>query len=461
MMGLGRFERGSGISAARFFAKRGARVTVTDLKSSEELASSIKLLRGLPITYVMGEHRAKDFTEADIVIRNPDVRSNNPFLSLARKHGARVTTDVSIFFELCPKIISIGITGTRGKSTITALIGAIMNAAGIKAYVGGNIQNSPLNFLDDLISDYAHGRPVTSVIELSSWLLEGMSHESAAPGVAVVTNIYRDHLNTYPSMKEYVAAKKEIFRHRQSTVILNYDNAATHEMAKEVKGRVLWFSLKPFEGSGVFVRGKNIIFRFGNLEEKIAETSDIRHLLGSHNLANALSAIAVCKLYDVSNSAIVRTLRTFSGLPNRLELIRTFRGVRYYNDTTATTPDGVMAALNALAPKSKRIILIAGGKDKELEFNKFAAAIKKHVHGLVLFDGTATNKLLLELKRTGFSCAGVPVVKSMESAVERARQMAKQGDVILLSPGAASFGLFKNEFDRGAQFVKMCLPSKH
>lgn len=454
-MGLGRFQAGSGSSAARFFAGRGARVTVTDLKRRDELKEPVARLRGLGITFVLGKHRKEDFRRADYVIRNPDVRSTNPLLALARRHGAKVVTDIGVFLEHCPPIWPIGVTGTRGKSTTTALVGEMLRRAGLRTYVGGNIQVSPLTFLDDLWRDYRKIAPAGVVLELSSWLLEGLSKAGVSLRIAVITNVMRDHLNTYPSMKEYIEAKAEIMKGqgKSGVAILNRENAITRRLAREAPGSVLWFGKRPFSGDGTFVRNGRIMYRREGVSRAVARVSDLRHLAGTHNLENALAAVTAAKVSGVPDTAVVRALRAFRGLPNRLERIRIVRGVAYYNDTTATTPDGTIAALRTLG-KGKNIVLIAGGKDKVLEFRALARAIREQVKSLVLFEGTATAKIIWELRRIGYPYDEVPIVKDMRVAVRLAREAAKRGEVVLLSPGAASFGLFQNEFDRGAQFVK-------
>jgi UDP-N-acetylmuramoylalanine--D-glutamate ligase len=456
IMGLGKFPQGSGSSAARFFARAGARVTVTDLKSKADLKEAVSRLAGFRISYVLGRHRNADFQRADIVVRNPDVRSHSPFLAIARKHGARIVTDISVFLSLCPPVLPIGVTGTRGKSTTTALLGAMLMNAGHRTYVGGNIQVSPLTFLSNVWRDYRNLKSNAVVLELSSWQLEGLSELGLAPRMAIITNVLRDHLNTYPSMKEYGYAKSEIFlkQGKSGVTILNYDNAITRSFAKKVPGRLFWFSrIGGFRGDGTFVRKGRIIFRFDGIDETVAKVSDIRYLPGDHNVENVLAAVTAAKHRSVPNTVIVRTLRTFVGLPNRLETIHTMRGITYVNDTTATTPDGAIAALKTLGAK-KKVVLIAGGKDKELVFKEMAVAIKKYTKAIVLFDGTATLKLVWELKQIRYPIETIPIVKDMKLAIALARQIATKKDTIVLSPGAASFGLFKNEFDRGDQFVR-------
>jgi UDP-N-acetylmuramoylalanine--D-glutamate ligase len=226
-------------------------------------------------------------------------------------------------------------------------------------------------------------------------------------------------------------------------------------MSKLAKGRVVWFSKKLFAGDGAFIRNGQIIFRDAKKEETVAMVKDIRYLSGEHNLENVLAAVCAAKTVGVSNASIAKALKRFRGLPDRQELIRERRGVKYINDTTATSPDGVVAALKTLGGAQKnKIVLIAGGKDKGLDYREMSKLIRSRVKTIILFDGTGTQKLLLELGRAGFDYDRAPIVKDMATAVKLAANEAESGDIVLLSPGCASFGLFQNEFDRGAKFVK-------
>lgn len=453
--GVGRYQKGSNNSAASFFVSHGAKVTITDPKTKKELLEGLKHLKGLKAVYHLGGYRRADFLAADIIIRNQGNREIEPHLKAALKAGKCVTTDVGAFLSLIPAVTTIGITGTRGKSTTTALLGEMVASDGCASFVGGNIKMSPLNFLENLWSVVEAGKCSAVVLELSSWLLEGWEKEGIAPTIAVVTNIFPDHLNTYNSYSDYIFAKSEIFRAQNSDgiVVLNRDNKETIKLAKVVRGRIFWFSKKPFKGMGVFVKNGKIIFKYAK-EETVARISDIKHLKGEHCLENILAGVAAAKLAGVDNAAIIRTLRSFRGLPDRQEFIRSVKGVKYINDTTATSPDGVVAALRTFGKGRKKVVLIAGGKDKVLNFKEMAKEIKRTVKSLILFDGTASLKIINELKKIGFKYDLAPVVKDMKTAVKLAVGEVKKGDIVLLSPGAASFGLFKNEFDRGEQFVK-------
>ncbi|MDD4995635.1 MAG: UDP-N-acetylmuramoyl-L-alanine--D-glutamate ligase [Patescibacteria group bacterium] len=444
--GLGSYEKGSGISAARFFAKLGARVTVTDLKSAALLAKSVRSLRGLKIKFVLGKHRISDFREADIVVKNPGMRRSSEYLAAARKAGAHIESDMTIFFRHCPCRI-IGVTGTRGKSTTTSLIYEMLKRKYRRVFLGGNIKISPLNFLHKL-------RPGdVAVVELSSWMLEDLNAGRMSPHGAVITNVMRDHLNTYNGMKEYGEAKAMILAHQNvgDFAVLNRDNKYTRQFGARVIGRRFWFSLKPFiEENGAMVKNGRMIFREDGRVRNVASVKDAA-MRGEHNLYNSLAALAVAKIMGVPCVAVRKTLRAFNGLADRQELIREIRGVKYYNDTTATTPDAGIAALRTLGVQ-KNIILIAGGADKELIFGEWAKALKKYCKKVVLLQGTATPKMSAELKKNRVEIEST--VDSMNAAVNLAKKLAKKGEIILLSPSAASFGLFRNEFDRGEQFIR-------
>lgn len=442
ILGLGRYPQGSGSSAARYFATHGAEVTVTDMKGERELAASVRRLGGLGIRFVLGRHRLSDVDRADLVLRNPGVRRDSPMLARARAKGIEVTNDVIEFMRRTPATV-VGVTGTRGKSTTSALVAAALEAAGRRVWLGGNIKVSPLSFADRV-------RPGDVVVlELSSWMLEEFPERQVAPHVAVMTNLLRDHLNTYDSMGEYGQAKAGIFAAQKESdvAILGRDQPFTRRVGRTVAGRRVWTSARPIaEENAVFLRGGEIVCREDGKETRVLSVSSIR-LPGEHNAVNALSAVAAARAVGVPFPAIRRALRTFAGLPDRMETVRDFRGVRFVNDTTATTPDAAIAALRSLPPR--RAVLICGGTDKELEFGAMAREIRARAKSIVLLPGTATGKLKRALGRLRLP---VREAGSMAEAVAEAASLAGRGDVVLLSPGAASFGLFVNEFDRGDRF---------
>ena len=487
VMGLGLYQEGSGISATRFLLSKGAKVTVTDLKTKKELARQIERLgqSAKKIKFVLDRHHDEDFKKADLIIKNPGVPRTSKYLAIARANNIPVETDISLFFKLVNRKQIIGITGTRGKSTTTTLIYKILLSAGQKAIIGGNIKKSPLTQLNKMSAkggSHARGRQGASggkndswaVLELSSWLLESLEDAKLSPHLAVFTNIYPDHLNTYRDLDDYAAAKENIFQWQnpQDYVVLNFDNKYTRAMGRRVPSKRFWFSLKEFsEENGCFVKNNNIYFRLDGQEEKILSLSDIK-IIGEHNVANVLAAVCAGKILGLNNQKIRKAVRSFKGVPDRLEFLRDIRGVKYYNDTTSTTPEATIAALRALSQKhkntpvveqsslqgkakaQKHIILIAGGADKGLDFRTLTKEIKKTCKSLVLLKGTGTERIkkLLEIRNKKLE---IKEAFSIVEAVNLAGSLAKSEDIIILSPACASFGMFINEFDRGDQFKKI------
>ena len=450
-MGLGLFKDGSGVSAVRFLLSQGAKITVTDLKTKEQLKDQIKRLGKLAakITWILGEHREADFRSAEMIIKNPGVPKNSKYLKIARDNHVPVETDISLFFQLCDRKRIIGITGTRGKSTSSTLIYELLKTKSNIAVLGGNITKSPLAQM----AQVRRGGPV--VLELSSWMLESLAELKKSPHLSLFTNIYPDHLNTYDSLADYIEAKKNIFawQNLQDYVVLNRDNAYTRAMGRKVSAQRHWFSLKEFkEENGCFVRKGKIVCRLNGVEQNICSAGDLA-LPGKHNLANVLGAVCVAMIYGVKPAVIKSVVKKFKGIPNRLELLRTLGGIKYFNDTTSTMPEATIAALQALG-QNRNIVLIAGGSDKGLDFKVLAREIKKFCKAVVLLKGTGTDRMNYELRIMNYG-GDVTIANSMPDAVGVAKASAKRGDIILLSPACASFGMFINEFDRGEQFRKI------
>ncbi|HTM67950.1 MAG TPA: UDP-N-acetylmuramoyl-L-alanine--D-glutamate ligase [Candidatus Binatia bacterium] len=474
VMGLG--IHGGGVGIAKWLRRHGAIVTATDLRDQHALASSLEELertyleevraigkrRMHRIRYVLGSHPEELFTDADMVIRNPAVPRAHRLLTLARRSGVPVESDISIFFLLCPFPIA-AISGTKGKTTTTALLAAMCREADRRTVVGGNIRISPLDKLDRLLALAAkRTSPPPIVLELSSWQLESLEPHRLSPHVGVLTTIVEDHLDRYEGMDDYARAKEIIvaYQGRDDIAVLNADNPRTAAIGTwhgqiagaPNAGRRLWFSAKPLRsGDGCWIAGGKILIREGGTRTVVAPVSAIK-LPGEHNRGNALAAIAAARAMGVPLAAVRKALRAFRGVPYRLEDLGVKRGARFVNDTAATAPDASVAAMAAYAGKGrKRIVLIAGGADKNLRFDEWAKAVKRTVKHLVLFDGSATPKMEAALSAAGAMTPRAGA-RSMREAFAEAVRHAKRGDVVLLSPGCASFGIFKNEFDRGDQF---------
>jgi len=445
VMGLG--LHGGGIGTVRFLSGAGAKVIVTDLKSKEELAPSLEKLKDLKgVEYVLGQHRPEDFTGADMIVKTPPVPWNNKYIKLALEKNIPVEVDSSLFFKLCKNPI-VGITGTRGKTTTASLIYEILKEAGKNTIKAGIGQIPVLSKLEKLKKDSI------VVFELSSWRLSALGRCKLSPQVAVITNIYRDHLNYYKTMEDYAADKRNIFLHQkpEDTCVINWDNEITMDMTGEVKSNLVKFSVNKISGGqAVFVENKAIYFNNGVDEKKVMDIADIK-IRGIHNIPNILAAIGACAALGVDLASMKKAITNFAGIAHRLEFVGEFGGVKYFNDTAATSPEGALAGINSF---SEPIILISGGADKNLDVSELGEAIAEKVKAVVFLKGTATEKIISEVKKhiTADGEKEFVIVDSMAKAVELARGSAETGDVVLLSPGVASFGLFANEFDRGDKF---------
>ena len=380
-MGLGLLGRGIGI--VKYLAGKGARVTVTDLKSNSILKSSVAEVRHFlknkkgthQVKFILGKHRLEDFRNEDMIFKAAGVPLDSIYIKEARNHGVPVFMDDALFALLAPCKI-IGVTGTRGKTTTSTLIAEIAKATGKKVYLAGNIKGmATLPLLDKVEKDDI------VVLELSSWQLQGWRDLKISPHISVVTNIYPDHQNYYKnSMAKYVYDKEAIFANQKKNdfLVLNKNCAWCKKFSKKAPGKVIWFS-----ANGVPC-GWNL------------------KILGEHNLENIAAAVAVGKILDLPVVKIKKTVENFRAVPGRLEFVREVRGVKYYNDTTATMPEATIAALRAIG--GNKIILICGGADKNLNFKDLVPAIKKHTKAVVLLNGTATPKLRQKLLVTRYSC---------------------------------------------------------
>lgn len=450
VMGLGLNQ--GGVGAVKFLAHEGAIITVTDLRSKEELQESIKKLKGISgVKYVFGQHRIEDFTGADMIIRSPGIKLSARPLREAKAAGVPIETAVGIFVERAKGPI-IGITGTRGKTTTTTLLYNMMKRENGNVILGGNIGKSPL----DDIAKAEKGTP--AVLELSSWQVEAMAAHKKSPSIAVITNIYPDHLNHYESYEAYIEAKQKIleFQNSSDIAVLNYNDEKLQEMAKGAAATIMWFSTTKLGApQSCFVEGKNIVYRDadGGLTT-IASLDDVR-LPGVHNLENILAATTAAIAMNVSPKAIQKTIKETEAIRNRLQSIATKNGVEIINDTTSTMPVALQAALGTM---TKPVVAIVGGNDKNVDYEEVSKQLFEQAKDIILLEGTATTKIqkhlkqIQEEKRTDRHFA---VVDNLKDAVTAAMKSAEKGDVLLFSPGATSFGMHKNEFDRGREFEEI------
>lgn len=418
----------------------GIRVTACDKRSREQMGEQAEHLEQLGCELHLGADYLKDL-DADVIFRTPGLRPDVPEIAACVDRGAVLTSEMEVFFEVCPCTI-IAVTGSDGKTTTTTIIAELLKAAGKRVWVGGNIGHPLLCEADGMLAtDYA-------VLELSSFQLMTMKH---SPHIAVVTNLAPNHLDVHRDMAEYVAAKENIFRHQsgEDVAVFNADNDITAEQSHRAPGRARLFSRQDEVADGVFLRGEDIVCRSGGHERVIMTTGDIK-IPGVHNVENYMAAIAAVDGL-VPDEVIRDFAREFGGVEHRIELVRTYRGVRYYNDSIASSPSRTIAGLRSFREK---VILIAGGYDKHIPFDVLGPEIVEHVKLLVLCGATA-DKIRAAVENAPGYEPGKPEILDVTpftAAVEAARDRAQPGDVVTLSPACAAFDQFKNFAERGKFF---------
>lgn len=462
VMGLGIYKQGSGLGTAKWLMRHGAQTVITDLKDTTELQESVDLVMEWYTKYrelypertiyqpvfVLGEHRKEDFENVDVVVQNPGVPSESEYIQAAKAKGVHIESDVSLFFRYFHFPVC-AVTGTKGKTTTTLLLGEMLKGLDEKAITAGNVRVSPLEFLDDLL---AHNASTPIVLELSSWMLESLpgafTELKHGPEISVLTNVFPDHLNRYANYEDYQKSKEIIFEYQRDDqyTVLNKDHDLVRSMAPRVKGQLFWFSKNYQQDNGCYIKEGNIVFRRDGDEFTILALSEVA-LGGEHNLENILSATCAAMLRGVTVEAIAKVLKEFKGVPDRQELIREIDEISFINDTAATAPEAVVAALKRFGDKD-HLIAICGGVDKKLVYDAMAEALILSTKAVILFPGTASD--MIREKIAGK--VTLHTADSMKEAVHKARLIAKTGDTVILSPGAASFNMFKNEFDRGEQF---------
>ncbi len=417
VMGLGLLGRGVG--DAKYLAECGAELIVTDLKSREELADSVAQLESFSnITFVFGEHRLEDFRDRDFILKAAGVPLDSPYIAEAKKNGIPVRMSADLFAEISG-IVCVGITGTRGKSTVAHMLHAILKEAKKPVLIGGNVRGvSTLALLREATLEHI------AVLELDSWQLQGWGEAQMSPHIAVFTTLYPDHLNYYhDDLDAYLADKAHIFLYQseEDTLILGKQCAPTI-----------------IDKYGERIESKTLVAD----TLKLPDTWTLA-IPGLHNRYDAALALVAARALDVPDDVSRRALAAFAGVPGRLELLREVNGVKIYNDTTATTPEATLAALAALDPA--HTVLIAGGTDKGLDMNELLLKLGE-VKRVILLAGTGTSRVLEFLPNAS-------VFDDLEKAVREAFAATEPGDTLLFSPAFTSFGMFKNEFDRGDQFT--------
>ena len=437
---------GIGISNTRLildFISKGARVFACDRRSREQIGGIADELEQAGAELRLGEDYLKNL-EVDIIFRTPGMNFNLPELESARKKGIAVTSEMEVFFDLCPATI-FAVTGSDGKTTTTTLIAKMLEAEGKTVHVGGNIGTPLLPEIENI-------KPEDFVVaELSSFQLISMRK---SPDVAVVTNVAPNHLDIHKDMDEYVEAKKNILLHQNafSRTVLNLDNDITAGFMKFVRGQALSFSMeKPVKNGAWLDTDGTLHMAYRGIDAPIMHRDDIT-ILGDHNVANYLAAISAVWGY-VSMDSIRRVAKEFAGVEHRIEFVREVDGVKYFNDSIASSPTRTIAGLKAF---NQRVILIAGGYDKHIPFDPMVPYIIDKVKTLYLCGDTADK--IERCVRESKDYRGAPEivrVKDIGEAVQRAHNLAEPGDIVTLSPACASFDAFPNFMERGRHFKEL------
>jgi UDP-N-acetylmuramoylalanine--D-glutamate ligase len=426
----------TGVSVARFLVGRGARVTVTDRKDGEALAPFVNALAGLDITMELGRHADDTFSRADLIVVSPGVPLDIAPLQCARERRVPVFSEIELA-SLCISAPIAAITGTNGKTTTTTLTGEIFRSCGFRTFVGGNIGNP----LIDLITSGENAERV--VAEISSFQLEGIEH--FRPKVAVLLNITEDHLDRYASYQEYIAAKERIFANQSAEdfAILNVDDPLVAACAQRIAARVVPMSRQRILAQGIYYHTGTITFAWDGRFEQFP-TANLK-LRGVHNLDNCMASVATTLLLGCPAAGVQAALERFTGLPHRMELVATVRGVAYYNDSKGTNVGSVVKSLESFPDG---ITLIAGGKDKGGEYTPLVELVRERVRHLILL-GEAKERIQAALGHLTHTV----LVASVEEAVREAHRLAQPGEVVLFSPACSSFDMFRSYEERGDCFV--------
>jgi UDP-N-acetylmuramoylalanine--D-glutamate ligase len=442
VLGLAR----QGIAVTRWLVEQGARVTVSDTKPEAQLQDPLAALRDPDVQLVLGGHPLTLLDDCDVLCLSGGVPIDLPIVLEAQQRGIPLTNDGQLFVERCPAPI-IGITGSAGKTTTTTLTGEIFKAAHHTTWVGGNIGNPLIGDLKDIL-------PTDRVVmELSSFQLDVMT---TSPHVAAILNITPNHLDRHPSMEAYVEAKRHILDYQtfDDIAVLGYDNPIARALSGRANGYVRFFSREKIVGRGAFLKADRIIV-VQNAEEEVCRVGDLQ-LRGDHNVLNVLAACALTSALNVDVEPMARAIREFQGVAHRLQLIREVNGVKYYDDSIATAPERLMAALNAY---TEPVVLLAGGRDKYLPWDEAARLIVERVRELIVFGEMAD--LVRSAVEAQLSQSGERVLekihhmKTLAEAVTAAAQVARSGEVVLLSPGGTSFDAFKDFEERGNKFQEL------
>jgi UDP-N-acetylmuramoylalanine--D-glutamate ligase len=437
-----------GQALARWLARHGAHVTLSDLRSETNLEPASQDLTDLPIEWALGGHPLELLDDTDVLCLSGGVPLTLPIVVEAQNRGIPLSNDTQIFMEMVP-CKTVGITGSAGKTTTTALVGKMAKTSYAdkdeRAFVGGNIGDPLINYLDEMQPDDL------AILEISSFQLDQMS---ISPNVAVVLNVTPNHLDRHGTMEAYTASKARIldFQSEGDVAVLGRDDPGAWNLRDRVKGRLLSFGLSnlPVEGSGTYVSGGLYNLRDGDAYILLPIQNAV-HLRGDHNRLNILAAITTGYAAGLTLDAMLEAIEDFHGLPHRLEFVRELHGVEWYNDSIATAPERSIAAIRSF---EEPIVLLLGGKDKDLPWDGLAELVRQRVDHIVVF-GQAAEKILGALgkpKSGKMRPYSIQRCDGLKEAVHQAAEVAEAGDVVLLSPGGTSFDQFSDFAERGDWF---------
>ena len=432
IMGLGILGRGLGYT--KFLAECGADLIVTDLKTKEQLAISLRALSKFKnIKYTLGEHKLEDFRGRDMIMKMAGVPMDSIYIAEAKKNNIPIEMDVSLFAKCAPEVMLVGVTGTRGKSMTTMLIYEILKAnqkfLKHNVYLGGNIRGVATL---PLLKKVKAGDVL--VCELDSWQLQGFSEGKISPHISVFTSFMPDHMNYYKnSMEKYFDDKANIFKYQKKyDVLIIRPEMKKFILKGDAKGRLIIINPKDVANWNFIVPGE-------------------------HQRENLACAVEVAKQFNISESKIKKVVKDFKGIEGRLQLLKTYKGIKIYNDNNATTPEATIVGIEALKYShnpglmEKKIVLICGGADKKLDLTNFIKTVNNNCKAVFLIPGTGTDILLKEYKVKAPNKIG----KDLNEVVKNALGLASRGDIILFSPAFASFGMFNNEYERNDLFIKI------
>jgi len=430
----------TGIATAKFLKAKDSLVTTTEVKPEEEMREAAQELKGMDLSTEWGSHQTATFLKQDLIVVSPGVDLSMDPIQEAIRHGVRVISEIELAYHFIHAPI-LAITGTNGKTTTTLLLGEMLKEDGRRVGVGGNVGEPLVLFAD------GGDRWEVLVVEISSFQLEAI--ENFRPRISVLLNITEDHLDRYSSYNDYIQAKVRIFANQNSgdLVVLNKDDPIVMQSGEKAKAKKILFSMHERLEEGAFSNGKTISLRFeGKGEEYSLHKTPLK---GVHNVENMMAALTAARIFGCSKKAVQNVLDRFKGLEHRLEFVREIGGVRFYNDSKGTNVGSVVKSLQSF---SEPVVLIAGGKDKNGDLSPLKGLVQKQVKRLVLL-GEAKGRMNHELG----GLTDTVMAETMEEAVSLARQKARRGEVVLLSPACSSFDMFKDYKERGKVFKEAVL----